>query len=109
MWTIVILRSSAQPSIRREVNSSPLSDRTLSGWPRSSISRSSTRVTRPLLRLVSASSARHSRVPPSFQCSEYMSKVGTQHAYDIPAQTKIIVMCVLDGLLVEYAPLYVIV
>jgi hypothetical protein len=38
-----------------------------------------------------------------------MSKVGTQHAYDIPAQAKIIVMCVLDGLLVEYAPLYVIV
>ena len=48
--------------MRREVNSGPLSERTFSGRPRSSISRSSTRVTRPLPRLVSASSARHSRV-----------------------------------------------
>jgi hypothetical protein len=48
--------------MRREVNSGPLSERTFSGRPRSSISRSSTRVTRPEPRLVSASSARHSRV-----------------------------------------------
>ena len=44
----------AHPSMRREVNSGPLSERTLSGLPRSPISRFSTRVTRPLPRLVSA-------------------------------------------------------
>jgi hypothetical protein len=62
MWIRLILRSSAEPSMRRDVNSGPLSERTLSGRPRCSISRSSARVTRPLPRLVSASSARHSRV-----------------------------------------------
>jgi hypothetical protein len=56
------LQSSAQPSMRREVNSGPLSERRFSGQPRSPISRSSTRVTRPDPRQVSASSARHSRV-----------------------------------------------
>jgi hypothetical protein len=35
------------------VNFGLLSERTLCGWPRSSISRSSTRVTRPLPKLVS--------------------------------------------------------
>ena len=39
-----------------------VSERTFSGRPRSAITRSSTRVTRPDPRLVSASSARHSRV-----------------------------------------------
>jgi hypothetical protein len=31
MWTSPTLRSSAQPTMRREVNSGPLSERTLSG------------------------------------------------------------------------------
>lgn len=46
MWTRPIFRSLAQPSLRREVTSGPLSERTFSGSPRSSIRRSSTRVTR---------------------------------------------------------------
>ncbi len=62
MWISATFQSSAQLSILREVNSGPLSERTFSGRPRSPINRSSTRVTRPLPRLVSASSARHSRV-----------------------------------------------
>ena len=33
MWIRLILRSSAQPSMRRDVNSGPLSERRLSGWP----------------------------------------------------------------------------
>jgi hypothetical protein len=61
MCTSPTFQSSDQASIRREVNSGPLSERRFSGRPRSPISRSSTRVTRPMPRLVSASSATHPR------------------------------------------------
>jgi hypothetical protein len=58
MCTGTSFQSSAQPIMRREVNSGPLSERRFSGRPRSAITRSRTRVKRPLPRLVSASSAK---------------------------------------------------
>jgi hypothetical protein len=55
----------AQPSMRGNVNSGPLSERRFSGCRRFSISQSKARVTRPLPRLVSAFNTRHSLVKAS--------------------------------------------
>jgi hypothetical protein len=72
MCTNSIFRSTAHARICRDVNSGPLSHRIASGTPRSATPRSATprsatirsssRVTRRLAKLVSTSSARHSRV-----------------------------------------------
>jgi hypothetical protein len=59
-----------QPSMRREVNPGPLSERRFSGLPRSPISRSSTLVTRP-----------GAEAGVSLQ-SKALARVGIDHAQD---------------------------
>src|SRR6266403_1636364 len=69
MCTKSIFRSIPHARKCRDVNSGPLSHRIASGTPRSATIRSNSRVTRRLAKLVSTSSANHSRVYTSITLS----------------------------------------